>query len=60
MDEYKWQQLSSYLIHSIVLSWEATVMEIKRILLNTAINKLHARAAVMVAPQADVPEYLST
>lgn len=34
-------------------------MEIKRILLNIAINKLHARAAVVVAAQADVAEYLS-
>lgn len=34
-------------------------MEIKRILLNIAINKLHARAAVVAAAQADVVEYLS-
>lgn len=34
-------------------------MEIKRILLNIAINKLHARAAVVAAAQADVAEYLS-
>lgn len=34
-------------------------MEIKRILLNIAINKLHARAAVVVAAQADVAEYVS-
>lgn len=59
MDEYKWQQQLSFLIHSIVLSWEATVMEIKSILLHIAINKLHARAAVVVAPLANVPEYVS-
>jgi hypothetical protein len=35
------------------------VVEIKRILLNIAINKLHARAAMVVAPQADVSEYVS-
>lgn len=34
-------------------------MEIKGILLNITINKLHARAAVAIAHQVDVTEYIS-
>lgn len=34
-------------------------MEIKGILLNIAINKLHARAAVAIAHHVDVTEYIS-
>lgn len=47
------------LIHSVTLSWETTVMEIKGLLLNIAINKLHARAAVAIVHQVDVTEYIS-
>jgi hypothetical protein len=34
-------------------------MEIKRILLNITINKLHARAAMAMAHQVDITEYIS-
>lgn len=34
-------------------------MEIKGILLNITINKLHARAAVAITHQVDVTEYIS-
>lgn len=34
-------------------------MEIKGILLNITINKLHARVAVAIAHQVDVTEYVS-
>lgn len=34
-------------------------MEIKGVLLNITINKLHARVAVAIAHQVDVTEYVS-
>lgn len=35
------------------------VMETKKMLLNIVINKIPSRGAMVVAPQANVPEYIS-